>query len=181
MAAEEVSAITELIKTGVPIMGTLLGGLLGYLTATNGNKSQLRRQNLEYDFNLLKESALHIHSFDASFHRYLIASEDFNEAYDEIDYEQNPDQELLDEMEDDALRLDNHSSELFGKNDEILLARSKLSLVGAKNTITALNEYDEMLTQLGHEQEKSPVKYQKLREENIVKINLALENDRKKL
>jgi|GEM_PF-4362279 len=181
MATEEVSAINELIKTGVPILGTLLGGLLGYLTATNGNKAQLRRQNLEYDFHLLKESALHIHSFDSSFHRYLIACEDFKKAYDEIDYDQNPDQELQDEMEEDALSLDNHSTELFGKNDEILLARSKLSLIGATNTIKALNEYDEMLSKLGHEQEKSPVKYQKLREENIEKINRALENDRKKL
>lgn len=176
MAAEEVSAISELIKTGIPVLGTLLGGLLGYLTATNGNKAQIRRQNLEYDFQLLKESALHIHSFDSSFHRYLIASEDFDKAYSDIDYEQD-----IDQMEDDALELESHSSELFEKNDEILMARSKLSLIGAKDTLNALNEYDEMLSKYGHEKEKSPAEYQRRREENIGKINGALERERKKL
>lgn len=181
MATEEVNLLGELIKTGVPVLGTLLGGLLGYLTANHGNKAQLRRQNLEFDFQLLKESAQHIHSFDASFHRYLMASEDFDDAYGEIDFEKNPDQELLDQMCKDSLELERHSSELFDKNDEILLAKSKLSLIGAYNTIEALNEYDDMTSQYGHEDEKSPNEYQLKRKVIIGKINVALEHDRKKL
>lgn len=110
-----------------------------------------------------------------------MASEDFDEAFGEINCEQNPDQELLDQMSEDSLELERHSSELFDKNDEILLAISKLSLIGAYKTIEALNEYDDMLSQYGHEEEKSPNKYQLKRKEIIGKINVALEHDRKKL
>ena len=173
--------LEELIKIGVPVLGTLLGGILGYITASSTNTTQLKKQSLEYNLQLLKEAANHIHSFDSLFQRYLYKSMDFDDSYSEIDYEANPNPELLREMEIEAKKLDEVSSELFQRNDDLLMAQSKLSLVGAKETIQELGRYEFIIENYSRGEEQDSIKTQEKRRERISHINTALHNDRKKL
>lgn len=168
----------DLIKTGIPVLGTLLGGLLGYLTASTSNATQLKKQNLEYDLQLLKEAANHIHSFDSLFQRYLYKSMDFDESYSDVDYDADPNPDLIREMEYEIEDLGVVSSELFEKNDDLLMAQSKLSLVGATNTIQELEKYAYVVEKYSEEGEKNSEKTQQERRNQIANINEALHNDR---
>lgn len=122
----------EVVDSAVKIsLGALIAGVIGFLLSSTQHRNELKKAKVEREFEMLKEVAGKVETFNHNALRYWSLSSDWRRKL-LSDSSTSPSNSLLDSQ-----------SSLFDGFSELTKAESLLLLFGYENAQIALREYGE--------------------------------------